>query len=145
MHPILEMTAGRHDRAPRVRLSAVAPCYNEAGNLTELHRRLSLACSEVADDDYELIFVNDRSEDATWYLLTELAARDRHVVAVDLSRNYGHELALTAGLTLARGERILVLDADLQDPPELLAEMMAALDEGADLVYEGYDVDIGGS
>ena len=130
-----EMTASRNGASPSVSLSAVVPCYNEAGNLAELHRRLGAACNEVAGDDYELILVNDRSQDTTWYLLTELAARDRHVVAVDLSRNYGHELALTAGLSLAGGERILVLDADLQDPPELLVQMMAALDEGADLVY----------
>lgn len=135
MMPTLEMTAGRGDALPSLSLSAVAPCYDEAGNLAELHRRLSAACSAVVGDDYELILVNDRSQDATWHLLTELVAADRHVVAVDLSRNYGHELALTAGLSLARGERILVLDADLQDPPELLVQMMAALDEGADLVY----------
>ena len=86
-------------------------------------------------DRYELILVNDGSFDETWVILRELAHNDDRIVAVDLSRNYGHQLALSAGLSLARGERILVIDADLQDPPELLPEMMRLMDEGADVVY----------
>jgi dolichol-phosphate mannosyltransferase len=85
--------------------------------------------------DYEILLVNDGSTDETWPLLVSLSAADPHVVAVNLSRNHGHQLALTAGLALCRGERILILDADLQDPPELLPEMMAALDAGADVAY----------
>ncbi|HWX29704.1 MAG TPA: glycosyltransferase family 2 protein [Steroidobacteraceae bacterium] len=86
-------------------------------------------------DRYELILVNDGSFDETWVILRELAHNDDRIVAVDLSRNYGHQPALSAGLSLARGERILVIDADLQDPPELLPEMMRLMDEGADVVY----------
>ena len=86
-------------------------------------------------DRYELILVNDGSFDETWAILRELAHNDDRIVAVDLSRNHGHQLALSAGLSLARGERILVIDADLQDPPELLPEMMRLMDNGADVVY----------
>jgi dolichol-phosphate mannosyltransferase len=84
---------------------------------------------------YELVLVNDGSFDKTWAMLQELAHNDDRIVAVDLSRNHGHQLALSAGLSLARGERILVIDADLQDPPELLPEMMRLMDDGVDVVY----------
>ena len=116
-------------------LSVVVPCFNEADGIEELHRRLSAACREVVEDAYELVLVNDGSKDATGTLLAGLARRDPHLVAVDLSRNHGHQLALTAGLSVCRGERVLVIDADLQDPPELLGQMMALMDQGADVVY----------
>jgi polyisoprenyl-phosphate glycosyltransferase len=124
-------------REPQVRtkLSVVIPCYNEEAVIHELHRRLSLVCRTLVGDSYELILVNDGSFDQTWAMLNALAHDDCRIVAVDLSRNHGHQLALSAGLSLARGERILVIDADLQDPPELLPEMMRLMDEGADVVY----------
>ena len=116
-------------------LSAVVPCYNEEEVLIELHHRLSLACVKAVGDDYEIVFVNDGSADKTWSLIKELSIKDPHVVGVNLSRNHGHQLALTAGLSVCSGERILIIDADLQDPPELLGEMMALADQGADVVY----------
>lgn len=116
-------------------LSVVAPCYNEQDGLAELHKRLSAVCCQVSGGDYEIVLVNDGSRDETWPLMRRLAEADFHVSAVNLSRNYGHQLALTAGLQLARGRRILIIDADLQDPPELLPEMMRRMDEGADVVY----------
>jgi polyisoprenyl-phosphate glycosyltransferase len=119
----------------RTTLSVVVPCYNEKEVISELYRRLTLVCRSLVEDRYELVLVNDGSADTTWAMLQELAHNDDHVVAVDLSRNYGHQLALSAGLSLARGERILVIDADLQDPPELLPKMMRLMDEGADVVY----------
>jgi dolichol-phosphate mannosyltransferase len=82
-----------------------------------------------------LVLVNDGSNDETWPLLVSLSADDPNMVCVNLSRNHGHQLALTAGLALCRGERIFILDADLQDPPELLPAMMAAIDDGADVAY----------
>jgi len=127
--------AAAGDRTRRPRLSAVVPCYDEADNLAELHRRLGAVCAQAVGDDYELVLVDDGSRDATAALFAELARRDPHFVGVVLSRNHGHQLALTAGLSVARGERVLILDADLQDPPELLGEMMAALDRGADVAY----------
>ncbi len=86
-------------------------------------------------DSYELVLVNDGSRDKTWKILQMLAHCDDRVVAVDLSRNHGHQLALSAGLSLARGERTLVIDADLQDPPELLPHMIQLMDDGADVVH----------
>ena len=115
-------------------LSVVVPCYNEAAILPELHRRVSAVCRATVGD-YELVLVNDGSTDATWSTLMSLSANDPNVVCVNLSRNHGHQLALTAGLTVCRGERILILDADLQDPPELLPTMIAAIDNGADIAY----------
>jgi dolichol-phosphate mannosyltransferase len=116
-------------------LSAVVPCYNEEATLAELHRRLGDACRAAVGDAYEIVLVDDGSRDRTWAQMAGLAARDRHIVAVRLTRNHGHQLALSAGLEIARGERILIVDADLQDPPELLADMMRLMDAGADVVY----------
>ena len=114
-------------------LSLVVACFNEEAVLRELHRRITAVCQEISD--YEVILVNDGSLDGTWNLMRQLADADPHLVVINLSRNHGHQLALTAGLTFVRGQRILIIDADLQDPPELLPEMMRLMDEGADVVY----------
>jgi dolichol-phosphate mannosyltransferase len=122
--------------APVLRaLSVTVPCYNEQAGLPELYRRVTAACEGAVGDDYEIILVNDGSRDGTWEAIQALSAADKHVVGVDLSRNFGHQAALTAALTLATGRRIFILDADLQDPPELLGEMMELMDAGADVVY----------
>jgi dolichol-phosphate mannosyltransferase len=111
----------------------VVPCLDEEAGLLELHRRITAVCQEMGD--YEVILVNDGSHDGTWNLMRQLADADPHLAAINLSRNHGHQLALSAGLTFARGQRVLIIDADLQDPPELLPEMMRLMDEGADVVY----------
>ncbi|MEV8467231.1 glycosyltransferase family 2 protein [Fluviibacterium sp. DFM31] len=116
-------------------LSVVSPCYNEEAVLPELYRRVTSVCRETVGEDYEIVLVDDGSSDRTRAMMEELSAADPHVVAVILSRNHGHQLALTAGLQIARGDRILILDADLQDPPELLPKMMARMDDGVDVVY----------
>lgn len=116
-------------------LSIVAPCYNEEECLPEFHRRASAAARGVAGDDFEIVLVNDGSRDNTWTIMRDLVQQDPHLLAVNLSRNYGHQLALTAGLQACRGENILIIDSDLQDPPELLRDMIARLDEGNDVVY----------
>lgn len=116
-------------------LSVVSPCYNEEESLGELHRRVSAVCRDTVGESYEIVLVNDGSRDRTWAMMAQMAARDPHVVAVNLSRNHGHQLALSAGLSVCRGQRILVIDADLQDPPELLPQMMARMDAGAEIVY----------
>ena len=116
-------------------LSIVVPCFNEEACIETLHQRLSSAARD-SGSDYEIVFVNDGSRDATWPHMQRLAASDRHVVAVNLSRNHGHQLALTAGLDLCRGDVILIIDADLQDPPELLPDMLETMRrEEADVVY----------
>ena len=117
------------------KLSVVVPCYNESESLPELVRRLNDSCTQCVGDDYELILVNDCSTDETWDEILRLSAGSQQVVGVDLAHNHGHQLALTAGLFVACGDRVMIIDADLQDPPELLAEMMAQLDAGADVAY----------
>lgn len=117
-------------------LSIVVPCFNEEPCLAILHQRLAAAARASAGEDYEIVLVNDGSRDGSWPAMQRLAAEDPHVVAVNLSRNHGHQLALTAGLDLCRGDIVLIIDADLQDPPELLPEMLARMrDEQADVVY----------
>jgi polyisoprenyl-phosphate glycosyltransferase len=117
------------------RLSIVAPCFNEEAALAEFVARMAPACEAAAPGDYEILLVNDGSSDATWPCIRAMATTRQGIVGVNLSRNHGHQLAVTAGLALARGERILVIDADLQDPPELLGPLMARMDEGYDVVY----------
>lgn len=116
-------------------LSIVVPCFNEEAGLDELHTRVSAVARATVDSDYEIVLVNDGSRDGTWDAICRLADSDPAVVGIDLSRNHGHQAALSAGLSLARGERIFILDADLQDPPELLPRMMALIEDGADVVY----------
>lgn len=116
-------------------LSVVVPCYNEEDGVLELHRRVSAICHDCVGDAYELVLVNDGSSDATWNIMRELSDIDKHVVAVNLSRNHGHQLALSAGLQMCRGDRIFIIDADLQDPPELLPKMMERMDAGCDVVF----------
>jgi polyisoprenyl-phosphate glycosyltransferase len=117
-------------------LSIVVPCFNEEACLVELHGRLSGAAKAAAGEDYEIVLVNDGSRDGSWPIMQRLAAEDPHVLAANLSRNHGHQLALTAGLDLCRGDHILIIDADLQDPPELLSDMLSTMrSERADVVY----------
>lgn len=117
-------------------LSCVIPCFNEQDGLQELHRRVTAALSAAPVDGYEIVLINDGSTDGSWARMEELCRRDPTVVAINLARNHGHQLALSAGLQQARGDLILVLDADLQDPPELIDEMLATMErEKADVVY----------
>ena len=117
-------------------LSIVVPCFDEEACLPKLHERLSAVARATVGEDYEIVLVNDGSRDASWQIMQALAASDPHLVAVNLSRNHGHQLALTAGLDLCRGGTILIIDADLQDPPELLSDMLETMrSEDADVVY----------
>ncbi len=117
-----------------MRLSIVIPCYNEAANVAELHRRLNAAASRLACD-IELVFVNDGSRDETLARLQEIVRQDSRAHVVNLSRNFGHQAALTAGIEHATGDAVVVLDADLQHPPELIAQFVEKWQEGYDLVY----------
>ena len=118
-----------------LKLSVVIPCYNEEDGMRELHRRVTEVCLATVGTSYELVLVNDGSRDNTWKIMGELSHEDKQVVAVNLSRNHGHQLALSAGLKVCRGQRVFVLDADLQDPPELLSKMMERMDDGCDVVF----------
>ncbi len=133
---LLELEAQPQDASePQLALSVVAPCYNEAEGLALFTARTAAACESVVGDAYEIVLVNDGSRDATWRVIQDLSLGRPQVVGVDLARNHGHQLAVTAGLSLTSGARVLIIDADLQDPPELLSEMMHECDEGADVVY----------
>ncbi len=119
-----------------MKLSIVVPCYNEEACLDVLHERLVSNARASCGEDYEIVFVNDGSRDRSWAMMEQIAAADPHVLAVNLSRNHGHQLALTAGLDLCNGDVILIIDADLQDPPELLPAMLDTMRrEDADVVY----------
>jgi dolichol-phosphate mannosyltransferase len=114
-------------------LSIIIPVYNEAESLSTLMARL-LPVARGIDWDYELIFVNDGSTDQTRKILEDMAARDRCVKVLRFSRNFDHQAAVTAGLDFANGDTVAVMDGDLQDPPELLPEMLGLMRQGYDVV-----------
>jgi dolichol-phosphate mannosyltransferase len=116
-------------------LSIVAPCFNEAEGITEFARRATIAARNVVGEEFELVLVDDGSQDQTWNKIACICDSDSRITGIKLSRNFGHQAALTAGLCAARGKRILMIDADLQDPPEILGQMMMQIDAGADVVY----------
>lgn len=117
-----------------ITLSVVVPAYNEEEVLPEFHRRLGAVLDGLGVTS-EVIYANDGSRDGTLALLEKLAAEDPRVAIVDLSRNFGKEIALTAGMDHAHGEAVVVIDADLQDPPELIPELVKNWREGFDVVY----------
>lgn len=116
-----------------INLSVVVPAYNEEKVIVEFHRRLGAVLDKLALNS-EVVYVNDGSRDNTLNLLKGLLAADSRVRIVDLSRNFGKEHAMTAGLDKAEGEAVIVIDADLQDQPELIPEMIAKWQEGFDVV-----------
>lgn len=115
-------------------ISVVAPAYNEEEVLPEFHKRLC-GVFEALDWDLEVVYVNDGSHDRTLGVLKELRAQDPRVTIIDLSRNFGKELAMTAGLDHACGDAVVVIDTDLQDPPELIPELIRHWQDGFDVVY----------
>src|SRR5947207_8331920 len=117
-----------------MRLSVVLPAQNQAGNVAEILHALEPVL-EPLDGDWEAIFVDDGSTDGTWEVLRDLASDDRHVRAVRLSRNFGHQTALSAGLSLAEGDAVITMDSDLQHPPSVIPQLLARGAEGYDVVY----------
>jgi glycosyltransferase involved in cell wall biosynthesis len=115
-------------------LSVVVPAFNEAEGLRRFHDRLT-AVLQGMPLQAEIVYVNDGSQDGTLEVMRDIAFRDGRVAIVDLSRNFGKEIALTAGLDHARGDAVVVIDADLQDPPELIPELVRRWREGYDVVY----------
>lgn len=134
MRPASHVVASAPDGSAVPDVSVVVPCYDEAAALAALVARVDRVCRSLTVT-FEIVLVDDGSRDATWPTMVALCDAHREVVAVKLSRNHGHQLALSAGLSVCRGRRILIIDADLQDPPELLPEMMQIMDDGADVVY----------
>jgi polyisoprenyl-phosphate glycosyltransferase len=127
------VSVARHARSETL-LSVVVPAYNEQEVLPVFHQRLS-AVLESLMIDFEVVYVNDGSADGTLGVLHRLRDSDPRVAILDLSRNFGKEIALSAGLDHARGDAVVVIDADLQDPPELIPEFLAAWADGYDVVY----------
>jgi glycosyltransferase involved in cell wall biosynthesis len=115
-------------------ISIVIPAYNEQEVLPAFHARLTSAVAELSYA-FEIVYINDGSTDATLTILEDLYAKDPRVAIVDLSRNFGKEIALTAGLHNAQGVAVVVIDADLQDPPELIPQLITEWENGFDVVY----------
>jgi polyisoprenyl-phosphate glycosyltransferase len=121
---------------PRCVLSIVVPLYNEANNVAPLLERIGGVVDRLPPDlEYEIVLVNDGSRDSTAAAVRREMERRQHVVLVNLSRNFGHQLAATAGLELARGDAVVLMDGDLQDPPELIEAFLRKWREGYDVVY----------
>lgn len=115
-------------------ISIVIPIYNEHETIPELHHRLSQAMGQVSEP-YEIIFVNDGSQDNSLLALKQCAEKDSRVKVVDLARNFGHQVAISAGIDSAGGEAVILMDGDLQDPPELLTKLIALWRDGFDVIY----------
>lgn len=117
-------------------LTVIVPAYNEQEVLLEFHGRMSAVCDQLASHfDTELLYVNDGSSDRTQELINQLCQQDARVSAIELSRNFGKEAAMTAGFDHAKGDAVVIIDADLQDPPELIVEMVHHWQAGYDVVY----------
>ena len=115
-------------------LTVVVPVFNEEANVESMCDRVSGALDGVVES-FEIIFVDDGSSDDTWRLVSDLAARDPRVSGIRFARNFGHQAALTAGVDAATGRAVVIIDGDLQDPPEVIPEMVARWREGAEVVY----------
>ncbi len=129
------MTGFSESAVQRPLVSVVIPCFNEEEVIGETVRRLRKLCDELTDFRTELIFVDDGSRDRTRALLRQAATDDPRIRLVAFARNFGHQIAVTAGLDTAQGDAIVLIDADLQDPPELIPEMLKKWQEGYDVVY----------
>ena len=114
--------------------SVIIPAYNEQEVIEESYKRLTSVMSQMSEP-YELIFIDDGSRDKTAEILGNICLRDKHVILIRFSRNFGHMPAITAGMDYARGSAVMVIDADLQDPPELFPAMIEKWREGYDVVY----------
>ena len=115
-------------------LSIIIPIYNEEGNLNILYDRLTKVAVSL-NVSYELLFVNDGSKDASLPMIQSLSKNDSHVKYINFSRNFGHQIAVTAGLDHCKGRAVAIIDADLQDPPELIADLYTKMNEGFQVVY----------
>src|SRR5436190_1661203 len=114
-------------------ISVVTPIYNEEALIDRLHKEVAAAVGSVGEP-WEVVYVDDGSRDRSRELLLQLQQDDAHVVVVELSRNWGHQAALTAGLSVAKGDAVVLIDGDLQDPPRVIVELVAAWRNGAQIV-----------
>lgn len=117
------------------KISIVVPMYNEEDNISELYERLKSVMKKLPQLQYEYIFVNDGSIDHTYENLVSLADKDENIIVVNFTRNFGHEAATTAGIVNSNGDAVIIIDADLQDPPELIVDMVKKWEEGYEIIY----------
>ncbi len=117
------------------KISIIIPAYNEEESLPFLYERLDKLMNEIDTYEFEVLFVNDGSKDKTIQIIKELRKKDKRICYVDFSRNFGKEIAMLAGLDYAKGDSVIFMDADLQDPPELIPELIKYWEEGYDDVY----------
>lgn len=117
-----------------INISIIAPIFNEIGNLPELYRRIKQVM-DPSGESWELILVDDGSSDGSRELIREIAAEDKRIRPVIFARNFGHQLAVTAGLDYSRGQAVVIIDADLQDPPEVIIDLIKKWQEGYEVVY----------
>lgn len=115
-------------------ITVVVPCYNEQEVITETYKRLT-SVMKSSQYDYELMFINDGSKDETFSIVSSFAVADPHVRVLNFSRNFGHQIAVTAGIDAAMGDAVVLIDADLQDPPELILDFIQKWEEGYEVVY----------
>ena len=116
-------------------LSVIIPIYNEEGNISKLFERLHPVINSLTNDA-EYIFINDGSKDNSINLIKELASRQPSVHFINFARNFGHQVAVTAGLDHCKGDAVVIIDADLQDPPELIADLYKKWKEGFEVFFE---------
>jgi polyisoprenyl-phosphate glycosyltransferase len=131
---VMPMSAPCQQPAPTPLITVVVPLFNEQENVEALYRRLDLVLRSL-DLPYEILLVDDGSHDLTPQLIDALTRKDPRVTAIQLSRNFGHQAAISAGIDHARGQAVIVMDGDLQDPPELLPQLIAKWREGYEVVY----------
>ncbi|MEM5948121.1 glycosyltransferase family 2 protein [Spirochaetia bacterium 38H-sp] len=115
-------------------VSIIIPVFNEEEVLNELYKRITTVMDSTKED-YELVFIDDGSSDNTYSMLKELHKKDRRCKIIHFSRNFGHQIAITAGMDYCKGDAIVIIDADLQDPPELIPEMLEKWKQGAQIVH----------
>ena len=115
-------------------ISVIVPSFNEEKNVPLIYERLTSTLSQISDD-YEIIFVNDCSKDSTLSVIKQISEKDSHVKYISFSRNFGHQIAVSAGLDMCKGKAVVIIDGDLQDPPELILEMYKKYQEGYKVVY----------
>ena len=116
------------------KLSIICPCFQESSNVDRFYKAVRIALEKLGSLDYEIIFIDDGSEDDSLQRINAIAAQDPKVRPYSFSRNFGHQVALTAGLDVADGDAVIMMDCDLQHPPELIQEMVALWEKGFDVV-----------
>ena len=117
------------------KVSIVIPMYNEEAVVEECYNRIISNCNKVLNHEFEVIFINDGSNDKTQEKLEKIAKEERRIKVISFSRNFGHQCAVTAGLQYAKGDAVIIIDSDLQDPPELIPDMIKLWEQGNDVIY----------